>query len=342
MDPGEVALDRLYAGSLKGFVADRKALVAELRAAGDKEGARVVGAAAKPSVPAWVLNQLVRQARADVDVFVAAIDRQRDLQLRALGGELDGNAISAAKADEKDALARLGELAAAILEGDGHDGGKGNVDRVARTLRSAALDPEARPLFLRGRLVRDVAEGGFEAVAAQLDPALLLAALTAREEKPRKPARQVDGFFARNARAGATAETPAPAPAAPTPVVAKAPVAKLHIAKPPVEKAVEKPPVAKPPSIPPPSIIPASVAPSSGAGAGDRAERLTRAKVGVAQAKAELEAQRAAVRQQEERVAELEKALDAATAEARIAKRKLGDLEERLERAEKRVRVLES
>jgi chromosome segregation ATPase len=74
----------------------------------------------------------------------------------------------------------------------------------------------------------------------------------------------------------------------------------------------------------------------------DRAERIARAKVAVAQAKAELEAQRAVAAVCEERVGELEKALDAANAEARMARRKLGDCEEKLERAEKRVRVLET
>src|SRR5690606_23950073 len=71
-------------------------------------------------------------------------------------------------------------------------------------LRAAALDPETRPLLERGVLVTDATEGGFEAVASQLDPALLLAALTSSGRPPRKRPK-VDGMFARSTRSDADA-----------------------------------------------------------------------------------------------------------------------------------------
>jgi hypothetical protein len=216
----EDAMEELQSGSLNSFVARRKVLAKALRDGGDKKGARQVTAVPKPSLPAWVLNQLVRRHRATVEAAIAGIDRQRDLQLGALSGQLDTVALAAGKQAEKSAMGDVAEHAAAILEDDGHAASKTNIDRVTASLRAASLDPEARPLLEAGRLVRDVAQGGFEAVASQLDPALLLAALSAKGDAPTTKRSKVDGMFARSARSDASeaaprrAETPAPSPRA--------------------------------------------------------------------------------------------------------------------------------
>src|SRR6476660_475911 len=60
VDP-DAALDELYGVEPSAFVATRKKLAADLRAAGDKDGARALLAARRPSTAAWALNQLARR-----------------------------------------------------------------------------------------------------------------------------------------------------------------------------------------------------------------------------------------------------------------------------------------
>lgn len=305
----EDALEQLYAGSLKSFVSRRKALATERRAGGDKAGAKDVMALPKPSLPAWVINQLVRRERAVVDEVLAAIDQQRDLQLGALAGGLDVAALASAKRAEKDGLSSAAQSATAILDEDGHAPSKGNIDRVMRALRAAALDPETRPLLERGVLVTDATEGGFEAVASQLDPALLLAALTSSTKAPRKRPK-VDGMFARSTRSDADAGRERDPSQSVEPITVAAQVPKESAAD-RAERATQ-----------------------------ERKERLAAAQIQVAEARARVRDQRAEMVKNEERIVALENELNGARAEARSARRKLSDLKAALEQAEKRVRIL--
>ncbi len=69
--PGPGALDVLYAAPFDDFVAVRKKLAADLRAAGDLAMSREVSIAKKPSRTAWAMNQLVRKSP---DVLRAAFE----------------------------------------------------------------------------------------------------------------------------------------------------------------------------------------------------------------------------------------------------------------------------
>ena len=302
----EDSLEQLHAGSLKAFVSRRKALAQALRASGDKTGAKDVMAMSKPSLPAWVVNQLVRREPALVDEVLASIDQQRDLQLGALAGGLDVSALTSAKEAEKRGMASVAESAAAILDEDGHAPNKANVERVTRALRAAALDPQTRPLLQRGVLVTEAPAGGFEAVASQLDPALLLAALTASGRAPRKRPK-VDGMFARSTRSDADAAGARDAVERPQPVVDK-----------PQESQADR----------------------AERAALERTKRLATARIQVAEARARVQEQRSVMVKNEERIVALENELNGARAEARSSRRKLSDLKATLEQAEKRVRIL--
>ena len=83
------ALDELDGVDPSEFVAVRKRLVAELRAAGDGDAAKEVGTARRPTNAAWALNQL---ARADDGVLTAFLAGSRHLataQQAALAGDRD-------------------------------------------------------------------------------------------------------------------------------------------------------------------------------------------------------------------------------------------------------------
>jgi hypothetical protein len=200
MAAAEDDLDMLYSAPLTGFVKARNALVKRLKAEGDATGAKDVAALKKPAMAAWVLNQLVGRHGELVQRVLASVDRQRDLQLGALDGGLDTEALHQARANERSLTAELMGHAEAILVDGGQVASRNNLDRAAKALRSVALHPASRELLVIGRLEEDSPSGGFEAAAEQIDPALLLAALTAKPARPKKNSGTGDDFFARAVR----------------------------------------------------------------------------------------------------------------------------------------------
>src|SRR5688572_19212665 len=107
-DPLGKARAALYAAdSLKGFTAERKRLADAAKKDGDAAAAAAIGKLAKPSVSAWAVNRLWRDARKEFDALFAAGD-----QLRA--GDF------AAGKQQRDVLGRLRTRAATILAEDGH------------------------------------------------------------------------------------------------------------------------------------------------------------------------------------------------------------------------------
>jgi hypothetical protein len=76
--PGiEEAIAELLAAPLEVFVAERKRLAAELRAAGDREGAAELAKYPKPSAPAWALNDVARTQPGAVRAWLDAAEALR-------------------------------------------------------------------------------------------------------------------------------------------------------------------------------------------------------------------------------------------------------------------------
>ena len=161
-------LDRLFGAPLGEFVAVRNELAKALRAEGRKEEADEVAALKKPPVPVWVVNQLARGERRDVDLLLDVGHR-----LRAAHGESDPGkarqAFDSARQAEHEALGRLNKAAAKLLEEEQGTVSQAMLDRVASTLRAAAVTEEGRELLARGRLTEEVSTTGFE-LAAGLTP----------------------------------------------------------------------------------------------------------------------------------------------------------------------------
>lgn len=147
-DDVEEAAEALYGAPLSAFTAERKRLADALKAAGSKAAAAAVGKLARPSMSAWVVNQLWRQARPDMDALLAAGVRVREGDR----GGLD---------DQRAALARLRTTAAAVLTGDDHAANPATLQRVATTLQALSAlgtwDPD-QP----GRLLGDRDPPGFD------------------------------------------------------------------------------------------------------------------------------------------------------------------------------------
>jgi hypothetical protein len=145
------AVDELYSVDLDEFIARRKELAANARAAGDRTAAKDIGALAKPTRSAWLVNRLVR-----ADPSVSARLTELGDQLRAGEAALDGASIrklSVARRELVDSLARQ-----AVAE----SGASATLrEEVIETLNAALADPEVAAQVAAGTLVRAAHWAGF-------------------------------------------------------------------------------------------------------------------------------------------------------------------------------------
>jgi len=162
----EDALDDLYGAPLEDFVAERKRLAKKLDGAEAKDFAK----ARKPNVAAWVLNQLARRERRDVDLLLDAGHRLRQAQAGVLRGA-EKAAFEDARRKESDALKRLTKAAERLLRDTRGTVGAGVLGQIDEGLRAAAVTEEGRELLARGRFVEPPQATGFDAFAGIEVPA---------------------------------------------------------------------------------------------------------------------------------------------------------------------------
>jgi hypothetical protein len=150
----DTEIDRLYGLPLDKFTGARDTRVKELRSGGEREAADHLKKARKPTTAAWAANQLARSERMNVRALLTAGDQLRDGQAELIRG---GNAddLRRAQESERRALAALLDAGRQLVEGDA------TLRKLESTLRAAAVDPEARELFERGRLTKELAPSGF-------------------------------------------------------------------------------------------------------------------------------------------------------------------------------------
>ena len=144
------------------FTQARNDLAARLRQAGQKDAAAEVKALRKPSIVAWTVNQLARQHKADVRKLVRVGERLRKAQTEALSGS--SARLREAQADEREAIRTLTAHARKLVDSEQ------TVERVAATLRAAAVDPGALRLVEAGRLTEEVTPSGFGALTSMPVP----------------------------------------------------------------------------------------------------------------------------------------------------------------------------
>jgi len=168
------ATETLYAGPLEAFVAERKRLAGELRAAGDRAAAAAVAEAQKPTLSAWVVNQLARREREGMRRLVEASAALRETQMGLPSGGAGREAFGEAMASQRRELGALREAAERILVEGGHPATPSVLERVARNLRALVAGGEPAELVATGRLVRDLPPEGladFATLAATLPAA---------------------------------------------------------------------------------------------------------------------------------------------------------------------------
>jgi hypothetical protein len=156
----EDALDDLYGAPLEDFVAERKRLARKL----EGDDAQELAKARKPNVAAWVLNQLARRERRDVDLLLDAGHRLRQAQAGVLRGT-EKAAFDDARRKESDALKRLTKAAERLLRDTRGTVGAGVLSQINEGLRASAITEEGRELLARGRFVEPPRATGFDAFA---------------------------------------------------------------------------------------------------------------------------------------------------------------------------------
>jgi hypothetical protein len=147
----ETAFDELYAVDPADFMATRKQLVADLRAAGDAGAAKELGAARRPTNAAWALNQLARRHGDLVEQFLEQSRALREAQDQAVSGRPDE--LRSATRAQRDALAAVTQAANTVL-------GKGMTEayrsQIAATLQAASVDDATADVLRQGRVTREV------------------------------------------------------------------------------------------------------------------------------------------------------------------------------------------
>jgi hypothetical protein len=156
-------LDELYAAPLAEFIATRGRLSADLRKAGDKQGAADIKTAVKPSASAWAVNQAVRRAPEALGRLLEASDALREAQLKAGGGESRERYQEAVAEHRRAVDALVDEAEKALTEG-GQKASPDLRERIAGNLRWAPQSAESRQLLEAGRLTKDVGPQDFGAL----------------------------------------------------------------------------------------------------------------------------------------------------------------------------------
>jgi hypothetical protein len=151
----ENAAEELYALAPEEFIAARKELAAQAKAAGDRQLAKQIAALPKPTVAAWLLNTFARRRPDAVDQLVdlgadlrAAQDDLAPAELKALNRQR--HAVVAAFARQVAALASdLGRPVTASVS-----------QQVDETLRAALVDGDVGAALGAGRLTASLSYAG--------------------------------------------------------------------------------------------------------------------------------------------------------------------------------------
>lgn len=162
----DALVDGLFALPLGQFVVARTAAAKQIEAAGDAVGAERVARLAKPTVAAWVVNQVARERPDDVAALASLGDELRDAtedrdrtRIRTLD-RLRRERVERVVGELRDA----GEVAGRAVSATA-------LDRLAETLTAAVMDPDAGALVRSGRLTQALQHVGFGIVDEGGEPA---------------------------------------------------------------------------------------------------------------------------------------------------------------------------
>ncbi|MEV0287942.1 hypothetical protein AB0H36_27830 [Kribbella sp. NPDC050820] len=163
----DAAVVELYGLAPEQFIAARNGLAKAVRASGDEQTAAAIMALRKPTVSAWLANQLVRT---DPDGIHA---------LTELGEQLRETYLSADSTRRRELTRQRHDLVAQLVKiardraADGRRITVQTAERLTETLDAALVDPGASQLLRTGQLTSALRHVGFGVVDENGDPAQL-------------------------------------------------------------------------------------------------------------------------------------------------------------------------
>jgi hypothetical protein len=160
-------MDALFQLPLGDFTTARNALAAQLKKDGRHAEASEAKALAKPSVSAWVVNQLFWRHRELFDRLIDSGDRLRRAQAKPLTGGPAREPVN----ERREVVAQLSSLAAALLKEAGHGETRDLIRRVTSTLDALSSYGSLPNAPAAGRLTDDLEPPGFEAALGLLPAA---------------------------------------------------------------------------------------------------------------------------------------------------------------------------
>jgi len=156
----EVASE-LYRLAPEEFTAARRQYEKEARQAGDRELAARVHTLAKPSVAAWLANQLVRERQ---DELLALTDL--GASLREATERLAGDELRQLSRQQHELVYVLVQQARQLARASGHSVSENTSRALEETLHAALADEHAAQQLLAGRLTETLQRTGFGDTAA--------------------------------------------------------------------------------------------------------------------------------------------------------------------------------
>jgi hypothetical protein len=143
----EEIADELYGLPPEDFTAARTRYEKEAKAAGDRDAAARIHSLAKPSVTAWLANQLVREHRDELEPLLAL-----GAGLRDATRNLAGDQLRALSQQQHELMYALVQQARQLARAAGRSVSEDAARALEETLRAALADEEAASLLLTGHL----------------------------------------------------------------------------------------------------------------------------------------------------------------------------------------------
>src|SRR5688572_24481635 len=130
-------LDELYAAPFEDFVAKRNEVATALRKGGDSQASSRVKSLAKPSLAAWVVNQLYRHEPKRFEALLESGAELREAQRAVLRGG-GSEALKASTRTQRDLASALAARGEQILTEAGQPATAATIEKVTQTLQAVA------------------------------------------------------------------------------------------------------------------------------------------------------------------------------------------------------------
>jgi hypothetical protein len=177
-------IDTLYQTPLSEFIAARNALAARVKGEQGADAAAAIKSLQKPSIVAWVVNQLYWRDHRDFERMTKAGDELRAAQQYRLAGHGEAVDLREAMAVRQEAIGALTARAKEVMRSAGLTISPDMQQRIAATIEALSSYGTSEAAPRAGRLVEEVAPPGLEALASLIPAGGLMAPRPSASSSP--------------------------------------------------------------------------------------------------------------------------------------------------------------